>query len=41
VTSGANAPLQSDFTRLDLLQAWALLSRLDGGPRDDAKRMVA
>jgi Hint domain len=41
VTSGANAPLQSDFTRLDLLQAWALLSRLDGGPQDDAKRMVA
>jgi Hint domain len=31
VTSGANAPLQSDFTQLDLIQAWALLSRLDGG----------
>jgi len=41
VTAGANAPLQSDFTRLDLLQAWALLSRLDGGPHDDARKAAA
>jgi Hint domain len=41
VTSGANAPLQSDFTRLDLLQAWALLTRLDGGPQDAATRVAA
>jgi Hint domain len=40
VTARPNAPLHSDFTRLDLLQAWALLSRLDGDA-PDAARMVA
>jgi Hint domain len=40
VASGTNGPLQSDFTSLDLLQTWALLSRLDGGLQD-AVRMVA
>ncbi|MGL4319844.1 MAG: Hint domain-containing protein [Paracoccaceae bacterium] len=32
VTEGAHAAIQTDFTRLDLRQAWALLARLDGGP---------
>ena len=40
VAAVATAPMQSDFIRLDLLQAWALLSRLDGGP-ENAARMVA
>jgi hypothetical protein len=32
VTEGAHATIRTDFTRLDLRQAWALLARLDGGP---------
>ena len=40
VASGANASLLSDFTWLDLLQAWAMLSRVDGGPQGE-QRMVA
>lgn len=40
IASIATAPMQSDFIRLDLLQAWALLSRLNGGTQE-AVRMVA
>ncbi|MCU0802010.1 MAG: Hint domain-containing protein [Rhodobacteraceae bacterium] len=32
ITEGPHAAMVTDFTRLDLRQAWALLSRLDGGP---------
>ncbi len=32
VTEGAHAAIRTDFTRLDLRAAWALLARLDGGP---------
>jgi hypothetical protein len=32
VTEGANSAIATDFTRLDLRAAWALLARLDGGP---------
>jgi hypothetical protein len=40
VSAAPNAPLQSDFTRLDLIQAWALLSRLDGNPVQPARRVA-
>lgn len=41
VTHRADQPIVSDFTRLDLLQAWALLARLDGGPNATAHRVAA
>ncbi len=40
VATVANAPLQSDFTRLNLLQAWALLARLDGNAPDAARKVA-
>jgi Hint domain len=40
VSAAPNAPLQSDFTRLDLLQTWALLSRLDGNPMQPVRRVA-
>lgn len=42
VTEGAHSAICTDFTRLDLRQAWALLARLDGGPSGGvAARLVA
>jgi hypothetical protein len=42
VTEGAHSAITTDFTRLDLRAAWALLSRLDGGPEGgQAARLVA
>ncbi|MGL5012004.1 MAG: Hint domain-containing protein, partial [Paracoccaceae bacterium] len=42
IIEGAHAAIQTDFTRLDLRQAWALLARLDGGPSGgQAARLVA
>jgi Hint domain len=32
ILEGAHAPMATEFTRLDLRSAWALLARLDGGP---------
>jgi hypothetical protein len=32
ILEGAHAAVTTDFTRLDLRAAWALLARLDGGP---------
>ena len=32
IAEGAHSAITTDFTRLDLRQAWALLARLDGGP---------
>jgi Hint domain len=40
VTSGPNAPLQSDFTQLDLIQSWALLARLSGDALQDTRRVA-
>jgi hypothetical protein len=36
IAEGAHATMASDFARLDLHAAWALLARLDGGPVDGA-----
>ena len=42
IAEGAHAAISTDFTRLDLRQAWALLARLDGGPTGGhAVRLVA
>jgi hypothetical protein len=42
IAEGAHNALATDFTRLDLRQAWALLARLDGGPSGgQATRLVA
>jgi Hint domain len=40
VSAAPNGPLQSDFMRLDLLQAWALLARLDGNLMQPARRVA-
>ena len=41
VAEGAHAGVQTDFTRLDLRQAWAFLSRLDGGPSGGVAAQLA
>jgi hypothetical protein len=41
IAEGAHATITSDFTRLDLRAAWALLARLDGGPMDGAGALRA
>lgn len=42
ITEGPHAAITTDFTRLDLRAAWALLARLDGGPSGgQAARLVA
>jgi hypothetical protein len=41
IIEGAHATMVSDFTRLDLRAAWALLARLDGGPMDGAGALRA
>jgi hypothetical protein len=41
IVEGAHAAMVSDFTRLDLRAAWALLARLDGGPMDGAGALRA
>jgi hypothetical protein len=46
IGEGAHSAISTDFTRLDLRQAWALLARLDGGPHGglaagQATRLVA
>jgi hypothetical protein len=38
VMEGAHNAIATDFTRLDLRAAWALLSRLDGGPEGGMAR---
>ena len=37
IAEGAHAAIRTDFTRLDLRTAWALLARLDGGPHGGQK----
>ncbi len=41
ILEGAQGVMATDFTRLDLRAAWALLSRLDGGPMDGAGALRA
>jgi hypothetical protein len=41
IMEGAHAAMATDFTRLDLRSAWALLARLDGGPQGGAAALLA
>ncbi len=41
ILEGAHATMTTDFTRLDLRSAWALLARLDGGPAGGAAVRLA
>jgi hypothetical protein len=41
ILEGAHATMATDFTRLDLRSAWALLARLDGGPQGGAGALLA
>jgi Hint domain len=41
IMEGAHSAIATDFTRLDLRAAWALLARLDGGPAGGADMAVA
>jgi hypothetical protein len=40
IMEGAHAAMATDFTRLDLRSAWALLARLDGGPQGGAAALL-